>query len=112
MPPKGNDIVFFITASRVTVNTWTWSERILVILINHLLTRLQFQYAFLLVSVFALEFLVGGIAYIYETQIDDELLRSLNKTFTGSYGIHPSRTKAIDSMQQNVSTSSSFLLRE
>lgn len=61
------------------------------------------QYAFILMSVFALEFVIGGVSYIYETQIDDELLNTLNTTFMTSYGIDEGRTVAIDSMQQNVS---------
>lgn len=61
------------------------------------------QHSLLLVIVFALQFTVGGFAYIYETQIDDELLKTLNKTFLSSYGVDETRTIAIDSMQQKVS---------
>lgn len=56
----------------------------------------------LLILVFAVEFLVGAITYVYEPQVDDELLVTLNTTFITSYGIDERRTNAIDSMQQNV----------
>lgn len=56
----------------------------------------------LLILVFAVEFLVGAIAYVYEPQVDDELFVTLNTTFITSYGIDERRTNAIDSMQQNV----------
>lgn len=49
-----------------------------------------------------MEFSIGGTAYIYETQVDDELLRTMNGTFINSYGIDTERTEAIDLMQQNV----------
>lgn len=61
------------------------------------------QYSFLLIVVFALQFSVGGFAYIYETQIDDELLNTLNRTFINRYGIDETQTIAIDSMQQKAS---------
>lgn len=64
---------------------------------------LYFQYSFILISIFALEFIVGGVSYIYETQIDDELVRTMNTTFMTTYGIDEERTMAIDAMQQNVS---------
>lgn len=57
-------------------------------------------YTFLLVLVFLLELIVGGMAYIYETQIENELRLTLNYTFLDSYGIDESRTIAIDRMQQ------------
>ncbi|XP_055854003.1 CD151 antigen-like [Episyrphus balteatus] len=57
-------------------------------------------YTFLLVLVFLLELIIGGLAYFYETQLEDELKRTLNKTFASSYGIDESRTVAIDRMQQ------------
>lgn len=63
---------------------------------------LYFQYSLLLVVVFLLEFLVGAVTYVYESQVDDELLTTLNKTFITSYGIDETRTNAIDLMQQNV----------
>lgn len=53
---------------------------------------------------FALEFLVGAVTYVYEPQVDDELLVTLNKTFSTSYGIDSTRSNAIDLMQQNVCT--------
>lgn len=56
----------------------------------------------LLILVFVVEFLVGAITYVYEPQVDDELLVTLNTTFITSYGIDERRTNAIDSMQQNV----------
>lgn len=61
------------------------------------------QYSFLLIIVFAIQFSVGGFAFIYETQIDDELLHTMNKTFLSSYGVDNTRTIAIDSMHQKVS---------
>lgn len=60
------------------------------------------QYSLLLVVVFALEFLVGGITYVYESQVDDELLATLSSTFSSSYGLDEMRTNAIDEMQQSV----------
>lgn len=56
----------------------------------------------LLILVFAVEFLVGAITYVYEPRVDDELLVTLNTTFITSYGIDERRTNAIDLMQQNV----------
>lgn len=56
----------------------------------------------LLILVFAVEFLVGAVTYVYEPQVDDELLVTLNTTFITSYGINERRTNAIDLMQQNV----------
>lgn len=61
------------------------------------------QYSFLLFIVFAIQFIVGGFAFIYETQIDDELLHTMNKTFLSSYGVDNTRTIAIDSMHQKAS---------
>lgn len=61
-----------------------------------------FQYSFFLTTIFILEFSIGGTAYIYETQVDDELLHTMNGTFINSYGIDAQRTEAIDLMQQNV----------
>lgn len=60
------------------------------------------QYSMLLIVVFLLEFLVGAVTYVYESQVDDELLATLNKTFITNYGIDETRTTAIDLMQQNV----------
>lgn len=56
----------------------------------------------LLIVVFLLEFLVGAVNYVYESQVDDELLTTLNETFITNYGIDETRTNAIDLMQQNV----------
>lgn len=70
---------------------------------NHLIFSLIFlQYTFLLVLVFLLEAIIGGLAYFYETQLEDELKRTLNTTFSSSYGIDEKRTIAIDRMQQEV----------
>lgn len=60
------------------------------------------QYSLLLIVVFLLEFFVGAVTYVYESQVDDGLLTTLNKTFMTSYGIDETRTNAIDLMQQNV----------
>lgn len=51
---------------------------------------------------------MGGFAFIYETQIDDELLKTLNKTFMDSYGVDETQTTAIDSMQQKASRCDKF----
>lgn len=56
----------------------------------------------LLILVFAVEFVVGAVTYVYEPQVDDELLVTLNDTFITNYGIDERRTNAIDLMQQNV----------
>lgn len=56
----------------------------------------------MLLLVIILEFLVGGITYIYETRIDDELIQTLNVTFADNYGIDEKRTLEIDIMQQKV----------
>lgn len=53
--------------------------------------------------VFALELVVGVLAYGYESQVDDELLMTLNETFVTSYGVDETRTNSIDLMQQTVS---------
>lgn len=72
-------------------------------LINHFLfCFIHFQYALLLILVFLLEFSVGAVTYVYESQVDDELLASLNKTFMSKYGVDETQTKAIDLMQQSV----------
>lgn len=68
------------------------------------------QYSVLLILIFAMEFSIGGSAYIYETQVDDELVHSMNETFVNNYGIDRRRTIAIDSMQQNVSKFRFFFL--
>lgn len=69
----------------------------------HAVIFVSFQYSFLLIIVFALQFSVGGFAYIYETQVDDELLITLNKTFASSYGVNKDQTISIDAMQQKAS---------
>lgn len=62
-----------------------------------------FQYTFILLIVFLLEAVIGGLAYVYETHISDELYQTLNGTFMESYGVHERQTAAIDAMQQDVS---------
>lgn len=52
--------------------------------------------------IFAVEVFVGAVTYVYEPQVDDELVVTLNKTFIENYGIDDIRTNAIDLMQQNV----------
>lgn len=64
-----------------------------------------FQFSLGLILVFFLEFSVGATAYVYESQVDDELLATLNVTFASSYGLDEKRTNAIDTMQQSVSVS-------
>lgn len=61
------------------------------------------QYTFLLLFVFLLEAIVGGLAYFYESHITDELVETLNSTFTIGYAVDPDKTRAIDEMQQEVS---------
>lgn len=60
------------------------------------------QYTFILLFVFLLEAIVGGLAYLYETQIELELQTSLNSTFMEQYGVSERQTEAIDRMQQEV----------
>ncbi|XP_052888305.1 CD151 antigen-like [Anopheles moucheti] len=60
-------------------------------------------YTFVLLVVFLLEFIVGGLAYLYETQIETELQYTLNATFMEHYGVSEQQTKAIDSLQQEFS---------
>ncbi|KAG4071864.1 hypothetical protein HA402_006025 [Bradysia odoriphaga] len=60
-------------------------------------------YIYLLLIVFLLEATVGGLAYIYENQITDELQESLNTTFLEHYAIDEEKTTAIDQMQQDYS---------
>lgn len=55
-----------------------------------------------MVLVFLLEAMIGGLAYFYETQIEDELKTTLNETFLTSYAVDEKRTSAIDQMQQEV----------
>ncbi|XP_062563012.1 CD151 antigen-like [Armigeres subalbatus] len=57
-------------------------------------------YTFILLFVFLLEAIVGGLAYLYETQIELELQHSLNSTFMEQYGVSVRQTEAIDRMQQ------------
>lgn len=63
----------------------------------------SFQYTFLLLIVFLLEAIVGGLAYVYENNIADELVETLNTTFITGYAVDPTQTQAIDEMQQEVS---------
>lgn len=53
--------------------------------------------------VFLLEACVGGLAYLYERHIADELVDTMNETFLTSYAVDATKTKAIDAMQQDVS---------
>lgn len=57
----------------------------------------------MLMVVFLLEACVGGLAYLYERHIADELMDTMNNTFLTSYAVDPAKTKAIDAMQQDVS---------
>lgn len=43
---------------------------------------------------------MGSLSYIYDTQVENELNRTLNDTFLNNYGVHKARTAAIDAMQQ------------
>lgn len=52
---------------------------------------------------FLLEAIVGGLAYVYENHISDELVETLNSTFITGYAVDPDKTRAIDEMQQEVS---------
>lgn len=49
-----------------------------------------------------MEATVGGLAYVYENQITDELQQTLNTTFLEHYGVDEEKTTAIDRMQQDV----------
>ncbi|XP_053679000.1 CD151 antigen-like [Anopheles nili] len=60
-------------------------------------------YTFILLFVFLLESIVGGLAYLYETQIENELQHGLNSTFMDHYGVSVRQTNAIDNMQQEFS---------
>lgn len=60
------------------------------------------QYTFVLLIVFLLEAVIGGLAYVYESHISDELTQTLNETFNKGYGIDERQTDAIDRMQQEV----------
>lgn len=53
-----------------------------------------------MVMVFLLETTVGSMAYLYDTQVENELNVTLNETFISSYGVDPVRTTAIDYIQQ------------
>lgn len=63
---------------------------------------ISFQYIYLLLIIFLLEATVGGLAYLYENQITDELKQTLNTTFLEYYAIDEDKTVAIDRMQQEV----------
>jgi len=65
-------------------------------------------YIYLLLIVFLLEATVGGLAYIYENQITDELQQTLNTTFLEYYGIDEEKTIAIDRMQQDYTCCGAF----
>lgn len=60
------------------------------------------QYTFVLLIVFLLEAIIGGLAYVYERHITDELSQTLNETFLKGYGVDERQTNAIDRMQQEV----------
>lgn len=68
------------------------------------------QYIYLLLIVFLLEATVGGLAYVYENQITDELQQTLNTTFLQYYGVDEEKTNAIDLMQQDVKCLNSELI--
>lgn len=55
----------------------------------------------MLLVVFLLELLSGSLAYIYETQVAEELRLTLNDTFMQNYGVNERQTEAIDLMQQD-----------
>lgn len=55
----------------------------------------------MLLIVFLLELLSGSLAYIYETQVGEELRLTLNETFMQNYGVNEKQTIAIDLMQQD-----------
>lgn len=57
----------------------------------------------MLMIVFLLEACVGGLAYLYERHIAEELVDTMNETFLTSYAVDATKTKAIDAMQQDVS---------
>lgn len=59
------------------------------------------QYIFVMILVFLLETTVGSMSYIYDTQVEVELNRTLNDTLLNNYGVHKARTMAIDQMQQD-----------
>lgn len=59
---------------------------------------------------FLLEAIVGGLAYVYENHIADELAETLNSTFITGYAVDPDKTRAIDKMQQEVSEFNKKLL--
>lgn len=67
---------------------------------SHILFSISFQYMFILILVFLLETTVGSMSYVYDTQVEKELNRTLNNTFLSSYGVHNAKTRAIDEMQQ------------
>ncbi len=59
------------------------------------------QYTILLIAVFILELASGGLAYIYESQIANELNSTLTDTFNNNYGINEAQTNAIDTLQES-----------
>ena len=58
---------------------------------------------FVLVLVFMCELIIGMLAYIYHTQVGGDLHRNIRKVFQESYSVNQERTRAIDSIQQEVS---------
>ncbi|KAJ6645535.1 Tetraspanin-11 [Pseudolycoriella hygida] len=65
-------------------------------------------YIYLLLMVFLLEANVGGLAYIYENQVTEDLQQTLNTTFLENYGIDEEKTNAIDRMQQEYTCCGAF----
>lgn len=61
-----------------------------------------FQCTFLLLLVFLLQATVGIISTIYKEQVSAELNASLPTTFIEKYQIDEAQTKAIDSVQREV----------
>lgn len=57
-------------------------------------------YTYLLLLIFLLEAMVGVLAYVYESRVQDELSVNLNNTFIQSYNVDMDKTAAIDQMQQ------------
>lgn len=91
-------IVETIKNKNIQKFTHTKNHNILLVIIETK-NLFHFQYTLLLGLVFLLELFVGGLAYFYESQIQDEIREDLNGTFLTSYGMDEARTRAIDMMQ-------------
>lgn len=76
----------------------------MLILFHHICILFFLQYTFVLIIVFLLEAVIGGLAFVYENHIGEELSQTLNETFVNGYGIDQRQTAAIDRMQQEVNT--------